>query len=123
MAEEISEVAIGYPKSPIVGSSGSVRHDLRPGTHAPRIDALDAARHTAVVVGGPPPALSDPEVAVVTVDESAGYGPAGTLTIVRPDGYVGYVARADDAAGAVERYFDLISAPAGTPRRPPEGRR
>jgi hypothetical protein len=28
------------------------------------------------------------------------------MTLVRPDGYVGYVARADDSA--VRRYFELL---------------
>jgi hypothetical protein len=73
-----------------------------------------------VVVGGPRPALSDPEF--VVVEGTDRYGPPRTMTIVRPDGYVGYVAAADDA-DAVGRYFELISAPAGRPQRPPEGRR
>lgn len=120
MASEIAEVSIAYPHSPIVGSS--VPHGLRPGTHAPTIDGLDATRHTAVVAGrGPVAGASDPELAVLTVDSDR-YGPPGTVTIVRPDGYVGYVAAADDD-GAVRRYFELISAPAGTPRTLPEGRR
>jgi hypothetical protein len=116
MAAEISEVAIAYPKSPIVGSS--VSHGIKPGTHAPHVDGLETTRHTALVVGGPAPAVSDPQVAVLTAD-SERYGPPGTMTIVRPDGYVGYVADASDADGALRRYFDLISAPADTPQRPP----
>jgi hypothetical protein len=120
MASEIAEVSVGYQHSPIVGST--VTHGLRPGTHAPHVHGLDATRHTAVVSGAPAPAVPDPEVAVITVDSDR-YGPPGTMTIVRPDGYVGYVADAKDADGAVRRYLALISAPADRPRRPPEEHR
>jgi 2-polyprenyl-6-methoxyphenol hydroxylase-like FAD-dependent oxidoreductase len=105
LATEISEVAIAYPKSPIVGSS--VSHGARPGTRAPAADGLqlDATRHTAVVVGGHALTVRDPEVAVVNVDQGVGYGDTGTVTLVRPDGYVGYVADPGDG-DAVRRYFE-----------------
>ena len=97
-------MAIGYPKSPIIGSSlpsRQARHALRPGVHAPRVDGLDAARHTAVVVGSNL-GVRDDDLKVVAVEGTdalaRSYGGAGTLTIVRPDGYVGFVARADDDA-------------------------
>jgi 2-polyprenyl-6-methoxyphenol hydroxylase-like FAD-dependent oxidoreductase len=112
MAEEMSEVAIGYPKSPIVGSS--VRHGPRPGTRAPDLPgATSASRHTAVVVGDQLP-VADPTLVDISViaewpgSAHAGYGPPGTMTLVRPDGYVGYVAAVDDA-DAMRRYFgDLL---------------
>jgi hypothetical protein len=107
LASEMAEVSIGYPHSPIVGSS--VSHGPRPGTHAPSVDGLEAKRHTAVVVGGSPPGLSDSELAVVALGEAGGgrYGPPGTLTLVRPDGYVGFVAPSGDEA-SVRHYFTQL---------------
>jgi len=52
--------------------------------------------------------VQDPDLAVFAVDAkdplARSYGGAGTMTIVRPDGYIGFVARTDDDA-AVRHYF------------------
>src|SRR5205823_6480407 len=89
------------------------RHAPRPGRHAPHVDGLDPTRHTAVVVGAVGRASGDagprdPDLAVVAVDGTEpmarSYGGAGTTTVVRPDGYIGFVARTDDDA-AVRHYF------------------
>jgi 2-polyprenyl-6-methoxyphenol hydroxylase-like FAD-dependent oxidoreductase len=120
LASEIAEVSIGYPHSPIVSSSLSsrqARHAPRPGLHAPYIEGLDLTRHTAVVVGAggrPSPDLGvhDPGLAVLAVDGAHPvaqlYGGAETMTVVRPDGYVGLVARTGDDTALGHYFAELL---------------
>jgi 2-polyprenyl-6-methoxyphenol hydroxylase-like FAD-dependent oxidoreductase len=122
MVDSMTEVSIGYEKSPLNGTSS---HGLAPA----------AGERMAPVAGQlPPGAGSRPrfmlcaEAGPVAQGLTAGFADlldpdvrppleAGGMWLVRPDGYVACAARADDAE-ALARYLDALRLAPGDLRRP-----
>jgi hypothetical protein len=95
IADETEETGIGYRRSPIVNGRRFGRGP-RPGDVAPALGAPTDG-HAVLQVGT---TVSDP-------GDAYGFGASGGIAVVRPDGYIGLLARAGDAR-AVHAYFDVI---------------
>ena len=93
LADETEETNIAYHGSPIVAGR-RFGHGPRPGDIAPPLDS-PADGHAVLAAG-----------------DAYGFGPAGGIAVVRPDGYIGLLAAAGDTA-AVDAYFDTLGGARG----------
>ena len=116
-AEQLSEVDIAYPESPLSVTAEHAPHGgelPKAGQrwHAPTDGAppIGAAEKPRFAVIGDPAITAKLTARFAGLVEQRGL-PAGVegLWIVRPDGYVGLVAREDDAAAA-ESYLGEIAS-------------
>jgi 2-polyprenyl-6-methoxyphenol hydroxylase-like FAD-dependent oxidoreductase len=117
MANVLSEISVGYPQSPLSVGGVHVNHAPEAGKRAPLRsgEAPVGAGRTplfAVFAEGESAArpVLDRYARIVEANLRAPYAPGG-IWVVRPDGYVGLVAKAGDW-NAVEQYFQKF-APAG----------
>jgi hypothetical protein len=118
IAGVISAIGVRYPapagSDPRVGTRAQ-DVDLRDGRTL--ADALRGGRF--VLLGHPPAELPDS----VDVAQPCGGGDRDSLTLIRPDGYIGWAGPADDFPAWAEEYFRSKTSPVGsrtamTGRRP-----
>jgi 2-polyprenyl-6-methoxyphenol hydroxylase-like FAD-dependent oxidoreductase len=125
-ARRLSQQYVGYRSSPLTVAGGAGR-GLRPGDRAPdaTVDGTDGPialhellrdpRHTLLLVGDEPSAAPDRYGAYVRTLRVAGadvlrrYG-AGSMHLVRPDGYL-----AASGSDSIRAYLERVYAPAGRP--------
>jgi 2-polyprenyl-6-methoxyphenol hydroxylase-like FAD-dependent oxidoreductase len=107
----LSELNIGYPNSPLTVEGAHRAHGTKPGARWP--DRLPSdpgkARFTAI---GPADVVADlaarfPQL--VQAAPASGRADAKDLSLVRPDGYVGFAGAGSDRTGA-EAYLRVVAA-------------
>jgi FAD binding domain len=128
LANEIEEQNVAYRSSPIVmGGDGEVRsgdflRDVRELVVTSALQSNEVAKsiqHVGVIVPGPDGALSGferPDVAkIVTkgdvqrqIADRFGLGRTGGMVLVRPDGYIGLIAKGDEVDRA-RSYFERVA--------------
>jgi 2-polyprenyl-6-methoxyphenol hydroxylase-like FAD-dependent oxidoreductase len=111
MADTLSELNIAYPKSPLSVAGAHPAHGPKPGHRWPEPIAADTGKSRFMAIG-PADAVADLVAKFPNLVEAASgtkRADARDLTLVRPDGYVGFAAAASDRAGA-EAYLRGIAA-------------
>ena len=111
MADTLSELNIAYPDSPLSVAGARHAEGTKPGHRWPEPLAADTGKSRFMALG-PADAVADlvakfPDL--VEAASSAKRADPRDLTLVRPDGYVGFAAAASDRAGA-ESYLRGIAA-------------
>jgi len=111
MADQLAEMDIGYPDSPLTAHHGHVGTGPKAGERWP--DKLPAGpRGARFLAFGPPEAAAVlaakfPRLVVAASDHDLGH--ATTLRLVRPDGYVGFAGSPEDRSHA-EAYLAGLMA-------------
>jgi len=111
MADTLSELNIAYPKSPLSVAGAHPAHGPKPGHRWPEPIAADTGKSRFMAIG-PADAVADLVAKFPNLVEAASgakRADARDLTLVRPDGYVGFAGAASDRAGA-EAYLRGIAA-------------
>jgi 2-polyprenyl-6-methoxyphenol hydroxylase-like FAD-dependent oxidoreductase len=111
MADTLSELNIAYPKSPLSVAGAHPAHGPKPGHRWPEPIAADTGKSRFMAIG-PADAVADLVAKfpnLVAAASGAKRADARDLTLVRPDGYVGFAGAASDRAGA-EAYLRGIAA-------------
>jgi 2-polyprenyl-6-methoxyphenol hydroxylase-like FAD-dependent oxidoreductase len=110
VADQLGEMDIGYPDSPLTAASGPLAHGPKAGERWPHQLAGGAGgcRFTAL---GPPELVAGlvtkfPRLA--TAGAVHGGGDATTLRLIRPDGYVGFAGGPQDGRRA-EAYLEALA--------------
>jgi 2-polyprenyl-6-methoxyphenol hydroxylase-like FAD-dependent oxidoreductase len=102
VADQLGEMDIGYPESPLTAPSGPLARGPKAGERWPHRLAGGAGGCRFTALG--PPALVAGLVAkfprLATTGAVHGTGDATTLRLIRPDGYVGFAGGPQDAARA-----------------------
>jgi 2-polyprenyl-6-methoxyphenol hydroxylase-like FAD-dependent oxidoreductase len=101
-ARRRSMLDISYAGSALVGQAGAGRDGLSPGTRFPACSSLSGTRHHLIVFDGAPRLnrlrarwhrlISIIDTSTVPFDASAAGVPKGGAILVRPDGFVGFLA-------------------------------
>jgi hypothetical protein len=111
MADTLSELNIAYPKSPLSVAGAHPAHGPKPGHRWPEPITADTGKSRFMAIG-PADAVTDLVAKFPNLVEAASdakRADARDLTLVRPDGYVGFAGAASDRAGA-EAYLRTIAA-------------
>ena len=111
MADQLAELNIAYPHSPLSVGGAHHAHATKPGHRWPDPLPTDTSqsRFTAIGPADTTAALAAAFPGLVQTAPATGSADARDLVVVRPDGYVGFAGSASDRAGA-EVYLRTIAA-------------
>ena len=109
MADTLSELNIAYPDSALSVDGKPAAHGIKPGHRWPEPLAADTTKSRFLAIGTGAAILAAKFPALVEVMPSSPRADPRDLTLVRPDGYVGYAGTASDTAGA-EAYLKDLAA-------------
>ncbi len=112
MADTLSELNIGYAESPLSVSGAHPAHAIKAGARWPERLPPDTGK-ARFIAFGPADVVADLQATfpqLVLAAAAAGRADARDLSLVRPDGYVGFTGAASDKAGA-QAYLKALSVP------------
>jgi 2-polyprenyl-6-methoxyphenol hydroxylase-like FAD-dependent oxidoreductase len=111
VADQLGEMDIGYPDSPLTAASGPVANGPKAGERWPHrlAEGPGGCRFTAVGLPDPVAGLAAKFPNLVTMGPACDPIHAKTLRLIRPDGYVGFTGGPQDTARA-EAYLAALEA-------------
>jgi 2-polyprenyl-6-methoxyphenol hydroxylase-like FAD-dependent oxidoreductase len=111
MANQLAEMDIGYPESPLTAKNGHSHGEPRAGERWPHRLPAGASGAKFLALGPPDvaAALAAKFPGLVMAGQARDPGPATALRLIRPDGYVGFAGATRDQARA-EAYLDALAA-------------
>jgi 2-polyprenyl-6-methoxyphenol hydroxylase-like FAD-dependent oxidoreductase len=111
MADTLAELNIGYPDSPLSVAGAHHAHGVKPGTRWPERLPADTgqSRFTAIGPADAVTGLAAKFPKLVQGSRGSARADARDLSLVRPDGYVGFAGAASDRAAA-EAYLRGLAA-------------
>ena len=111
VADQMSELDIAYPDSPLSVAGAPHAHGIKPGVRWPERLPADTTKSRFIALG-PADVVAGLAAKFPTLVEASSTSKRADprdLTLVRPDGYVGFAAAASDRAGA-EAYLRTLVA-------------
>ena len=111
VADQLGEMDIGYPDSPLTAASGPVANGPKAGERWPHrlAEGPGGCRFTALGLPDPVAGLAAKFPNLVTMGPACDPIDAKTLRLIRPDGYVGFAGGPQDTARA-EAYLAALEA-------------
>ena len=111
VADQLGEMDIGYPDSPLTAASGPVANGPKAGERWPHrlAEGPGGCRFTALGLPDPVAGLAAKFPNLVTMGPACDPIHAMTLRLIRPDGYVGFTGGPQDTARA-EAYLAALEA-------------
>ena len=102
MANQLAEMDIGYPESPLTARNGHSHSGPKPGERWPYRLPANASGAKFLALGPPDvaAALAAKFPGLVMAGQDPDPGHATALRLIRPDGYVGFAGAAEDSLHA-----------------------